>query len=171
MRKTVQIVLITVVVTLALRSGAAGASCVLLEHQLPRLDTVVEGRIWAIPAKGRIRLEVSRFYKGAGGPLLEADVVGLGDGQRLDWRQVPKPGDRVLIGFVRDEERLRNDLCHPLIILGPDDDLPAEVKALLGPGHPPTGAVGPRVGGWVVVGLILLAGAGAWALSRRRQHG
>ncbi|HWI65436.1 MAG TPA: LPXTG cell wall anchor domain-containing protein, partial [Symbiobacteriaceae bacterium] len=87
----------------------------------------------------------------------------------MDWMQIPRRGDRVLIGFVRQDQTLRNDICHPLTVLRSGDEIPA----MLGEGTPPAGGVPPEPAGsttWFLLGGILAAlTAGAWVLTRRRQ--
>lgn len=174
MRKAFQVLFIAVIMTLTLRAESVSAvTCVALEYQLPRLDTVVEGRITDIPAKGRVRLEVTTYYKGEGGPVLDAEVVALGDGQRMDWMRVPRRGDRVLIGFVKQDQNLRNEMCNLLTILQPNEELPAQVRDLLGDGHPPEGEVDHptgRIPVWEVLsGLVVVAGASTWLFMRKRH--
>lgn len=176
MRRTLQALIMALLITLIIGAEPArAAECVLLEYQLPRLDTVVDGRITEISADGRIRLEVVTYYKGTGGPSLEAVVFGLGNpGGRMDWSRTPRRGDRVLIGFVREDETLRNNICHLMMILRPKEEIPAEVRSLLG-AETPTGVVpddhaGPWV--WVLIGGLAAAAASltaTWYLRRRRN--
>ncbi|HWI64638.1 MAG TPA: LPXTG cell wall anchor domain-containing protein [Symbiobacteriaceae bacterium] len=162
--------LIAVALALVMRTRPAHAvSCTTLEYQLPKLDTVVEAKIQAIPEPGRARLTVIRYFKGTGAPVLEAEVVMLGSGQRMDWMQIPRRGDRVLIGFVRQDQTLRNDICHLLTVLKSGDEIPA----ILGEGTPPVGGVPLEPASsatWFLLGGLLVAGAaGAWFLTNRRK--
>lgn len=172
MRKPMLALLIIFIITLIFRPEPARAvECVGLAHQLPKLDTVVDARIREIPATGRVRLDVMTYYKGTGGPSLEAEVFGLGVGDRMDWNRTPRRGDRVLIGFVRKNETLWNEICQPLIVLGAKEPIPADISALLGPGRP-TGiaAEAPPQTPWLLIGGLGAAGLGIiWYIRRPRQ--
>jgi hypothetical protein len=170
MRRTMLALVVALSIALTVRAEPAKAvSCPMLEYQLPKLDTVVDGRIKEIQANGTVRLDVMTYYKGAGSPSLDAEVVGLGEGGRMDWSRTPRRGDRVLIGFVNQDQRLRNDICQLLIILQPHEAIPDHVQSLLPPGRP-TG-IEHSSGGlrlWSLLGgLLLVGGITTWYLCRR----
>lgn len=122
---------------------AAASTCVLPEHQWPNLDVVVRARLVAIPEPGLARLEISRYYKGSGPRLLQANIAGIGSMHRMDWQQVPRVGDELLIGLHRDQDQLRNDLCTLLMTTEQENRWGPELQALLGAGQAPHDAIPP----------------------------
>lgn len=140
---------------------------------MDRLDVVARGRILQI-REHYLRLRVSSYYKGFGGPVLEVEVFGLGGPtERMDWSGMPRVGDELLIGARQQTSGLRNEVCQPFYLLKPGQALNPAWEAVLGPGRAPAGAPDPPWYQWLLPGaLVLLSGlGGAWYLMRRDRKG
>lgn len=171
--------------------SVSALSCIPLAHVVPKMDVIVRGRIAAMPSNGILELSVSRYYKGgSGGAQVRAEVLGLGQGQRMDWQSLPKVGDELIIGFVRRGDALVNEACHLFVQLEAGQEPPQEVTNYLGAGVLPvgdgqtepdrasqsTGSARERENQsrqallWGSLGGLVLIGLSSWLVWRRRRR-
>jgi hypothetical protein len=166
---------VVVVTALAVPNTMQAVSCAPLEPGLPGFELLVRGKLVAIPEHGAVQLSVSRYFKGSGPVRLQAEVSGIGQGQRMDWSAEPRLGDEVVVAFRRDGAALRNTICNPFVILKPGEETPTWVTTQFGQGVSPEPLPAPPdqggktegagrpvlwlqlLGGAAVVGLIMLA--------------
>lgn len=129
-------VLVILVAGLGVARPISALSCIPLPAIVAKMDLIVRGRITAI-GSGTLDLDVSAYYKGEAGPgRLRGQVLGLGQGHRMDWSEIPRVGQELIIGFVRSGDGWENNICHLFVPVQPGADLPEELRALLGAGQP-----------------------------------
>lgn len=171
-------------VGLTVPRSVSALECIPLADVVAKMDVIVRGKITAIPSNGVLELSVSRYYKGqSDAAQLRAEVFGIGQGQRMDWNSVPKPGDELIIGFVRRGDALVNKACNLFVQVEPGQELPEDLKSYIGedvapvnggqtePGQPPHTEKENGAGNTLlwVIGGGLATGLASWLVWRRRR--
>ncbi|MFZ5814620.1 MAG: hypothetical protein ACOY93_04900 [Bacillota bacterium] len=159
-------------------ASARALSCIHPTEVYDSMDVVVRATVTARPSKNQITLTVDRYYKGTGPILLHAAIRGFDPDDQ--WMNEPQVGRSYLIGFRQEEGGLVNQPCD-IFMEGPDDRLPADLRAKMGVGTLPNPSIPPstppEAGGgtnWSrplllgAAGVLLAAGA-VWLLTVRRR--
>lgn len=160
---------------------ASALSCLHPGERIGEMQTVILGRIVAVPKKQFAEIEVEKYYRGSGVARLLVEFRGVGGGPNpYEWALTPQVGTYAIFELNQDEKGIFLGPCNLNAAYDPQQPFVAEILQKLGEGTPPQPGSGPvqpeqpATGSGRMLWILLGAGAvavvagGAIFLSKRR---